>query len=285
MEASMRRKREEIELLEKGGANEDDINAAKAKYHALSNEYAAFSKAMNLSRQRERISIGGRKGVDVSFGKQAEKAENPVAKSAESGIIYTGDGRMALEYQRYGRNKDTLVNKTYIDSSEYRRKFDNATENAFVNKSLYDSAKASLKHRSGTLYEDMYWIDGNSGKVIFSVTDSTTEEGIPYTDSIKRHVKASNNIITIHSHPGSMPPSASDLNSNFFNNYKLGFVACHNGRVFGYTSDEAISEELYTMYIQKNINEGCDDFTAQMNALNRLSENYKIKIWEVSHNG
>ncbi len=195
MEASLRRKREEIELLEKGGANEDDINAAKAKYHALSNEYAAFSKAMNLPRQRERISIDGRKGVDVSFGKQAEKAENHVAKSAESGIIYTGDGRMALEYQRYGRNKDTLVNKTYIDSGEYRRKFDNATENAFVNKSLYDSAKASLKHRSGTLYEDMYWIDGNSGKVIFSVTDSTTEEGIPYTDSIKHHVKASNNII------------------------------------------------------------------------------------------
>ena len=87
MEASLRRKREEIELLEKGGANEDDINAAKAKYRALSNEYAAFSKAMNLPQQRERISIGGRKGVDVSFGKQAEKAENPVAKSAESGII------------------------------------------------------------------------------------------------------------------------------------------------------------------------------------------------------
>ena len=87
MEASLRRKRGEIELLEKGEANEDDILAAKAKYHALSNEYAEFSKAMNLPQQRERISIDGRKGVDVSFGKQAEKAENPVAKSAESGII------------------------------------------------------------------------------------------------------------------------------------------------------------------------------------------------------
>ena len=87
MEASLRRKRGEIELLEKGEANEDDILAAKAKYHALSNEYAEFSKAMNLPQQRERISIGGRKGVDVSFGKQAEKAENSVAKSVDSGII------------------------------------------------------------------------------------------------------------------------------------------------------------------------------------------------------
>ena len=48
METSMRRKREKIGLLEKGEANEDDILAEKAKYHALSDEYAEFSKAMGL---------------------------------------------------------------------------------------------------------------------------------------------------------------------------------------------------------------------------------------------
>ena len=72
MEASMRRKREKIGLLENGEANEDDILAAKAKYHALSNEYAEFSEAMGLPQQRERISVDGRKGVDVSFGKPAK---------------------------------------------------------------------------------------------------------------------------------------------------------------------------------------------------------------------
>ena len=72
METSMRRKREKIGLLEKGEANEDDILAEKAKYHALSDEYAEFSKAMGLPQQRERISIDGRKGVDVSFGKPAK---------------------------------------------------------------------------------------------------------------------------------------------------------------------------------------------------------------------
>ncbi len=70
IETALRKKREEISLLEKGGANEDDILAAKAKYHALSSEYSQFSKAMNLPQQRERISIDGRKGVDVSFGTQ-----------------------------------------------------------------------------------------------------------------------------------------------------------------------------------------------------------------------
>ena len=80
METSMRRKREKIELLEKGEANEDDILAEKAKYHALSNEYAEFSKAMGLPQQRERIRVDGRKGVDVSFGK-------PLENTAESSII------------------------------------------------------------------------------------------------------------------------------------------------------------------------------------------------------
>ena len=68
METSLCRKREEIELLEKGEANEDDILAAKAKCHALSIEYAEFSKAMNLPQQRERISSDGLKDVDISFG-------------------------------------------------------------------------------------------------------------------------------------------------------------------------------------------------------------------------
>ena len=265
-QAEMER-REQLEAKESYYKNEAKKNRRIAKYSLDADNKRTYSHRAE------------------AFEQKAQNAEKALANSENSGIMKAGSGDMALEYQRYGRNKDTLVNKTYIDSGEYRRKFDNATENASVNKTLYDSAKAALKHRSGTLYEDMYWIDGNSGKVVFSVTDSTLEEGIPNTDSIKRHVKPSGNIITLHSHPGSMPPSASDLNSNFFNNYKMGFVACHNGVVFGYTSNEEISETLYTMYINKFLNDGFDDFTAQMKALQVLSQNYKIKIWEVSLNG
>ena len=65
--------------------------ATKARYHALSDEYAKFSKAMHLPQQRERVSIDGRQGVDVSFGKPVEivpeKTPKPVANSGENGII------------------------------------------------------------------------------------------------------------------------------------------------------------------------------------------------------
>ena len=128
MEASLRRKREEIELLEKGGANEDDINAAKAKYRALSNEYAAFSKAMNLPQQRERISIDGRKGVDVSFGKQAVKAEKTVEKVKLDDIIdlqpeeiskLIQDGKVNLTVSEGSQGKHIKGHNNYIEGKSY----------------------------------------------------------------------------------------------------------------------------------------------------------------------
>lgn len=196
-----------------------------------------------------------------------------------------GSGFVALENQRYGRNKDTIVNKTYIDSGDYRRKYDNITDNQLVNKSLYNCAKDALKHRSGTVFEDMYWIDGNTGKIIFSVTDSTEERTIKYTDRIKRAIKTNDNIVTIHTHPSSMPPSADDFNSCFINGYKNCFIACHNGKVYGYYSNELVNLKLYSLYIQKYINDGFDEYEAQLKAIDRLSRSYEIKFWEVSCDG
>jgi len=96
----------------------------------------------------------------------------------------SGSEDMALEYQRYGRNKDTVINHTYINSGEYRNKFDKITNNKEVNRVLYSKAKEMLNHRSGTLFEDMYWIDGNTGDVIASALSEQRESGIQYTDAI-----------------------------------------------------------------------------------------------------
>ena len=190
---------------------------------------------------------------------------------------------VALENQRYGRNKSTLINSAYIESGEYRRKFDNLTPNAEVNRVLYSKAKEMLKHRSGTLFEDMYWIDGDTGKIIAREINSETERGIFYSDSTKKAVTThkNNNLIAIHNHPGSMPPSAADLNSCHRNGYNVGYVVCHNGQLFGYKSDENINPRLYDIYIKRFINDGNSEFEAQVKALNRLKENHYIDVWEV----
>lgn len=192
-----------------------------------------------------------------------------------------GSDMMALENQRYGRNKQTLVNHKYIESGEYHRKFDKATNNNEVNKSLYDCAKAALKHRSGTVFEDMYWIDGITGRIILSVLDSDVDRGIVYTDKIENTIRKNDKVITLHTHPGSMPPSAADFNSCYMHGYAMGFVACHNGKVFGYTANEQVNPRLMEAYIEEFIKYGNDEFDSQIMAIGKISEMCDIKMWEV----
>jgi hypothetical protein len=192
---------------------------------------------------------------------------------------------VALENQRYGRNKNTLVNKTYIESGEYRRKFDNATDNPNVNKTLYKCAKKALLHRSGTVFEDMYWIDGNTGEIILSVTDSTDEHAIVYTDKIRNAIRNNENIITLHTHPSSMPPSIDDFNSCLRHGYRCGFVACHNGRIFKYSSAQEVSKKLYDLHIGNYLDEGYEESDAQIKAIEKIKVNYLIEFKEVDYNG
>lgn len=195
----------------------------------------------------------------------------------------SGSDAVALEYQRYGRNKATLINKAYIESGEYRRKFDSITDNSVVNKTLYDCAKAALKHRSGTVYEDMYRIDGDTGKVVISEICSTTEQEIVYSHATKKQMALyeKNRIVAIHTHPNSMPPSAADFNSCYRNGYRLGCVACHDGRVFAYIARQELNEELYSLYIGSYVSEGFSEYDAQIKTLEKMKANNLIDFWEV----
>lgn len=81
LETKMRAQRQEIHLLEVGGASEDDIIAARCRYRVTSGEYTRFSKAMDLPQQRERVTVDGLGNVRV--GKWKKKVDI----SGESDII------------------------------------------------------------------------------------------------------------------------------------------------------------------------------------------------------
>lgn len=187
------------------------------------------------------------------------------------------------EDQRYGRNKDTLVNKTYIESGEYRRKFDHISDNPEVNKAVYNASKKALKHRSGTVFEDMYWFDAESGKIIAAETESTTDRKVEYSPKtlsvVGNYDRAK--LITLHTHPSSMPPSVADFNSACKNGYGVNYVAAHDGRLFGYTSQQIISELLQDTYISEYKGMGCSEKEAQIKAIQELMRNHEINFWEV----
>ena len=186
-----------------------------------------------------------------------------------------------LELQRYGRNTSTLVNSTYISSGEYRNKFDKITDNKDVNRIIYSTAKEMLLHRSGTLYEDMYWFDAVTGKIIAKEIDSSEEEQILYSESIGKAIEGKNNIIAVHTHPCSMPPSIADFNSAKDHNYMLGVVLCHDGKIFCYKSDEIISKMMYNLYVADYYVQFHNEYLAQLEAIKELSETYGIEFWEV----
>lgn len=185
------------------------------------------------------------------------------------------------EKQRYGRNKDTSINRAYINGGEYRNKFDAISDNDELNRTVYRIAKKMLEHRSGTLYEDMYWIDIDAGRVFaFEITPQTERE-VLYSRATRRKIRKHKNILVLHTHPNSMPPSISDLNSAYKNGYQIGLVCCHNGRVFMYNSNVHIFELFYKSVVAKYKKMGYDEFEAQVMTLNEYKASGKISFKEL----
>lgn len=190
-----------------------------------------------------------------------------------------------LENQRPGRNKVTIVNKTYISGGEYRRKFDQLTDSDELNRLLYQLAKEMLLHRTGTLYEDMYWIDMETREIVAKEVTNDTEEAVEYSPSTENSIKDRHNLLTIHSHPGSFPPSIMDFNSNFLHDYQIGIVVCHNGAVYVYEAYEQIPELAYNIVVAKYLKRDYTESEAQKMALYQLQNEYDIKFKEVTDNG
>lgn len=186
------------------------------------------------------------------------------------------------EEQRTGRNKETTIDHSYISGGAYRRKFNSISDEPKLQRLLYQLAKEMLVHRSGTLYEDMYWIDLDSMSVIAREIDAAQEEMIVYSKRTKEAVRGHDNILTMHTHPNSYPPSIQDFNSNLDNGYNIGIVLCHDGKIYAYRSEEAVEENYYSAVVAKYIKAGYNECEAQLNALTEVSGHFKIFFKEVT---
>nr|WP_297936920.1 hypothetical protein [uncultured Lachnoclostridium sp.] len=176
------------------------------------------------------------------------------------------------EEQRYGRNKNTQINHSYINSSAYRRKFDNITDSPELNRLIYQMAKEMLIHRSGTLIEDMCWIDSDSETVIYYKNDETDQQIIHVTDAIEKKLNNYQLIIPIHTHPSSMPPSPVDFNCMLDDKYIIGIVLCHDGKIFIYSSNKRIDSDLWSKYVEIFLYDGYDEYEAQILALEKFQD-------------
>jgi len=102
METAMRAQREKVQLLQKGGADPDDVMLAKCKYQGQLDEYARFSNKMGLKQERERIYLDmkGRVAPGKISRKMVIKAsstDNLFEKSKLSKVMGIGKDKI-LEY-------------------------------------------------------------------------------------------------------------------------------------------------------------------------------------------
>lgn len=191
-----------------------------------------------------------------------------------------------MEFQRIGRNKSTQINNGYINGGTYRKKFDLLSDSIELNRLVYRLAKRMLEHRTGTEYEDMYWIDMDTLTVVAKELNAQTLKKIVYSERTKRVVaeykkSSEKRLLTIHTHPSSFPPSIPDFNSNFENEYNMGIVICHDGKIFLYAANEKISETYYNLLVAKKLNQGYNEYEARLIVLQEMQNDFKIVIKEV----
>jgi len=122
LETTMRAQRQEIQLLTNGGAGEDDIINARARYRITSHEYSVFSNAMDLPQQRERVHISGdfvpkagaKKVGSVSADERLEILKNPLTNKAESGII-----KEKIQTSELGKFKQKIISDERMNKEYY----------------------------------------------------------------------------------------------------------------------------------------------------------------------
>ena len=148
--------------------------------------------------------------------------------------------RESEESKKKYKYTDTVVKKSLLTSSEYRKKFNQVSGNSKVNRRAWNISKDMLSHRSGTKFEDLAFINVVNGKYAVN-KDYDVESKANMNKQMKQLLEESEpeTIIAIHNHPGSSVPSLADLMTCVNRGYYFGLVACHDGKVYKYWVDKA----------------------------------------------
>lgn len=73
----MRKTRQDITLLQDGGADKESITLKKARYQVQMQQYKSFSVAMGLPEQMQRVYQDGVNGIKENSNKIVAKAIGP----------------------------------------------------------------------------------------------------------------------------------------------------------------------------------------------------------------
>lgn len=206
LETIMRAERQEIKLLTEGGADENDIMSANARYNKTSDEYARLSKAMNLPQQRQRVNIDGLGNIGAKLDKSSKVVESNSTKTTGNGVHKLSDSGDSTSYEKTAQNSKSNIEKSN-DSGMIKAKDSNNNETVVddvhkigkINIDIYKCVTEDIttdeviitekqiqhiKERHPNDYE-MYF---NYAKEIVENPDYVLQANKPYTAFILKHI-------------------------------------------------------------------------------------------------
>ena len=177
--------------------------------------------------------------------------------------------RESEESKKKYKYANTVVKKSLLKSSAYRKKFNQVSDSKKVNRIAWNISRDILEHRSGTKFEDLAFINVVSEEYAVNM-DYDVESKAKMNKLMKKLLADSEagTIIAIHNHPGSSVPSIPDLRACIQRGYKKGIAVCHDGKVYIYSVDvEKYNEPIassaldwleiegYTEEVKKTLND------------------------------
>ena len=95
LERTIRKQKQDVKLLEKAGADPNDITAAKSRLRLTNKTYVEFSKEMGLRQQRERLKAGEAELTKEFVDAVEKRKKNAIIKSELQKIGIKGEPEIA----------------------------------------------------------------------------------------------------------------------------------------------------------------------------------------------
>ena len=126
LERTMRKQKQDIELLEKAGADKDDIIAAKCRRRLADKTYVEFSKAMGLRQQRERLKVGEANPTKEELEAIEKRKRIAIIKSELKELGFRG--KINLEPSKVDFEKLSFDSEHINDERRHEVTFDEAKD-------------------------------------------------------------------------------------------------------------------------------------------------------------
>lgn len=230
LETAMRAQRQKIKLLEDGGADEQAIINARARYVKTSDEYVNFSKSVGLSQQWDRVTVGSNTVKGIT---KPKKAEMPLR-----GIKNVDDGKIR------GMNSNKHIansSKGDILKEESKKSITPITDKAIERVPKVDIAGYSEEQRVEIQKQHKELLkfskEQNDNKEVAFVFRDGLVDYKPFTGSDEKidfgtYLETKGKNLTIlHNHPRNSSYSMNDLDVFANKNVRTITIVKNNGTV------------------------------------------------------